>query len=115
MIQVSFVNPLGTMIVVHSITFDAVSAGTSNAGPRTTMSGLITHPSSGHTTGGGASFESPSMAPPSTHLTMVSSSAAFSERSVAYSTPYCGSACQGGISRAATFALIERAHGRASA
>src|SRR3954470_16520304 len=103
------------MIVVHSITFEAVCAGTSNAGPRTTMSGLITQPSSGQRTGGGASFGSPSTAPPSAHFTIVSISAVFSERSVAYATPYCGSACHGGISLVATLALIERAHGRASA
>src|SRR5438105_1252446 len=68
-IQVSFVKPPGTMILVHStIPF----AGTLNSGPSTTISGLICQPSAGHWTGGGASFASPSAAPASAHLVMVS-------------------------------------------
>src|SRR5690349_22202886 len=42
-------------------------------------------------------------------------SACLSERSVVYCGPACGSANQGGISRATTFVLIARAQGRAAA
>jgi hypothetical protein len=80
--HVSLVNPVGTMIVVHSITLDGGRAGTLNDGPRTTTSGWIDQPSFGHTTGGGASLGSPSGAPASTHVAIVSISAWLSDRSV---------------------------------
>jgi len=45
-------------------------------------SGRITQPSGGISMGGGASFASPSRAPPSTHLTIVSMSFCFNDRSL---------------------------------
>ena len=46
-INVSFVKPLGIVMSAHSTTSLGVWAGTRNAGPRTTMSGLICHPATG--------------------------------------------------------------------
>src|SRR5581483_6260804 len=75
-------------------------------------SGLICQPS-GHTTGGGASFASPSGEPPSAHFAMVSISLGFSEWSFK-KCPTCGSANHGGIFRRATAAFIALAQGRTS-
>src|SRR3954464_2587141 len=62
------------------------------------------------------SFGSPCGAPASTHLTMVSSCSSLSERSfLNFWMPTVRSICHGGIWPSATRALIERAHGRASA
>ena len=72
--HVSFVNPLGNTIVVHSITFLSVCAGTRNSGPRTMRSGLICQPSTGHSIAGGASDGLPCGAPPSAHFTIASMS-----------------------------------------
>jgi hypothetical protein len=64
---------------------------------------------------GGISFGSPFGAPASTHFTIVSISLSLSERSFSNSwMPIVLSMCQGGICRAATRFLIERAHGRDS-
>ncbi len=57
----------------------------------------------------------PSGAPASTHCEMVWTSRSLSERSLAKCwTPTFLSMNHGGISRASTFCLIDRAHGRAS-
>ena len=54
-------------------------------------------------------------APASTHAAMVAISASLSEgSSLNFVIPMCRSMCHGGISRATTFCLIERAHGLAS-
>ena len=113
MIQVSFVKPLGTTIEVHSITLSGGCAGIRNAGPLTITSGLICHPSAGHSIGAGASFGSPAGAPLSAHFTIVSMSACFRDRSLA-NLPYSGSANQGGICRDETLTFMLLAHGRAS-
>src|SRR5437867_6588295 len=110
-IRVSLVKPLGMVMFDHSMTFFGGRAGTRNSGPVTTTSGLICHPSAGHSTGGGASFGSPCGAPASAHFTIVSMSACLSERSLA-NTPCCGSANHGGIWRLSTLALMARAQGR---
>ena len=69
----------------------------------------------GHFTGAGMSFISPFGAPASTHFTMVEICASLRERSFWKCwMPTFLSMCQGGICRAATRALIERAHGRVS-
>jgi hypothetical protein len=47
------------------------------------MSGLICQPSPGHSTGGGASFGSPSAAPLSAHCAIVSMSRCDNDRSLA--------------------------------
>ena len=61
------------------------------------------------------SFGSPFGAPASTHRTMVSISSSLSERSFLKCwMPTVLSMCHGGICRAATRALIDRAHGRVS-
>src|SRR5262247_1526254 len=58
----------------------------------------------------------PSGAPASTHLTIVSTSRSLSDRSLLKCcTPTFLSMNHGGISRAATFSLIDRALGRTSA
>ena len=54
-------------------------------------------------------------APASTHAAMVAISASLSDgSSLNFVMPIVRSMCQGGISRATTFCLIDRAHGRAS-
>src|SRR5262249_37907878 len=90
-----------------------VCAGTRNSGPLTTMSGLICQPSAGHAIGGGASAGSPCGAPASAHVAVVSISRVESDPSLA-NCPGVGSANQGGVWRLSTFALIDRAQGRAS-
>ena len=72
--HVSFVNPLGTSIDAHSMTFLSTRAGTRNSGPLTMRSGLICQPSDGHSMAGGALFGSPCGAPLSAHFTIVSMS-----------------------------------------
>ena len=58
---------------------------------------------------------SPIGAPLSTHFAMVAISASVSDGSfLNLVMPMFRSTCQGGISRATTFALIDRAHGRAA-
>ena len=70
---------------------------------------------SGHSIGAGASAGLPCGAPASTHPTIVSISSSLSDRSFLNRwIPTVLSMCQGGISLASTFALIDRAHGRAS-
>ena len=69
----------------------------------------------GHAIGAGMSAGSPSGAPASTHCTTASISASLSEMSLANSrTPTVLSMCHGGMTRAATFSLMARAHGRTS-
>src|SRR5829696_7517357 len=66
----------------------------------------------GHTLAGGISFGSPFGEPASTHFTIVSISLSESERSFSNSvTPTVLSMCHGGICRAATRFLIDRAQG----
>src|SRR5262252_483312 len=109
--HVSFVKPLGTVTLTHSITFFGGCAGTLKSGRRTIRSGWICQPSVGHTFGLGAAAASPSGAPVSTHLAMVSICAWVSERSFAKG-PVWGSANHGGIVFATTRFLMLRAHGR---
>src|SRR5258708_3556158 len=78
-----------------------------------TRSGFGIFQPSAYSRGLGASFRSPSLAPPSTHATSVSISCLLSERSSA-KCPYCGSANHGGIFLVTTSDLIALAHGRAS-
>ena len=78
-----------------------------------TTSGWIVQPPAGHCTGAGASLGSPSAAPLSAHLTSVSISLCFKERSLV-KCPYFGSANQGGICRSDTAVLMAFAHGRVS-
>ena len=78
--QVSFVNPVGMMTVIHSTTLFFGLAGTSVVGPSTMMSGVIAQPS-GHRTAGGASPAAPSGAPASTQFAIVWISRSLSERS----------------------------------
>ena len=69
-----------------------------------------------HWRGGGMSAGFPCGAPASTHFTMASISRSVSDRSLLKCwTPTFLSMNHGGISRAATFRLIDAAHGRASA
>src|SRR5689334_22011746 len=110
-IQVSLVIPLGTVIKLHSMTLLLGLAGTRVSGPLTVISGLISQPSSGHFTWGGASLALPSGAPASAHLAMVSISAALRERSFE-KWPNWGSANHGGIFLVATAVFIAFAHGR---
>src|SRR5690349_2367751 len=93
----------------HSIT---PVASTGYGGRASETSGLTSQPPSGHLTGCGASFGSPAGAPLSTHATIVSISACFSERSL-LKCPYCGLASHGGILLALTAFLIALAQGRA--
>src|SRR5215470_2349851 len=79
--QVSFVNPVGVVSVIHSITFLAGAAGTVYGTPFKTRSGFVVHPFSGHWRGGGASLGSPCGAPMSAHLTIVSISLCVNEGS----------------------------------
>ena len=70
---------------------------------------------SGHSTGAGMSSGLPRGAPPSTHRTIVSSSASVSDLSFLKSViPTVRSMCQGGICRVETRSLMERAQGRDS-
>src|SRR5262249_40578116 len=62
---------------------------------------------------GGKSFAAPSIAPPSTQAVIVSISVWVRRRSF-WNWPSCGSACQGGITRLATFSRMDLAHGRTS-
>src|SRR5262249_52581970 len=88
-------------------------AGTSNSGPSIIMSGFASHPPTGHCLGAGASLDSPSAAPPSTHATNLSISPCERERSFE-KCPTFGSANQGGIFLVATAFLIAFAQGRTS-
>src|SRR5688572_24167088 len=105
--HVSFLNGLGRTTIMFST---QPLAGTSKGGTSITTSGFVRQPST-HWTGGGASFASPSIAPLSAHLAMVSIS--LCER-VKLSTnfPYCGSSPPGGITPVITAAFIALAHGR---
>src|SRR5229473_7493387 len=109
-IQVSLVKLLGIATQNQSIT---PVAGTSNSGPSRMMSGWISQPPVGNCLGAGASLASPSGAPRSAHVTSVSISLCFKERSFE-KWPYLASANHGGIFRAATANLIALAHGRTS-
>ena len=65
--------------------------------------------------GGGMSAELPIIAPVSTHFTIVAISSSLNDGSfLNLVMPMVRSMCQGGISRAATLAWIDRAHGRVS-
>src|SRR5881396_306584 len=65
--------------------------------------------------GGGRSAGLPLMVPPSTHAAIVAISASLSEiSSLNFWMPTFFSMCHGGISRATTRRLIDRAQGRAS-
>src|SRR5437868_1625769 len=77
-----------------------------------TMSGLRPQPSTNFI-GAGASFASPSSAPPSAHAASVLIVASFNVRSFA-KWAYAGSANHGGIWRFTTAVLIAFAHGRVS-
>src|SRR5215813_3019810 len=81
-IHVSLVKPVGVVSVIHSITFLSGVGGTVYGTPFNIRSGFVVHPFSGHLTGGSASLGSPCRAPVSTHCTIVSMSAWFSERSL---------------------------------
>src|SRR5262245_24345447 len=116
--QRASVSPVGTSGLYHA---SCACAGMWYGGDLTIRSGspnrdLKFHPvSSAHLTGGGMSFGSPFSAPASTHFTMVSICTSLSDRSFSKCwMPTVLSIFQGGICRAATRALIERAHGRAS-
>src|ERR1700689_3081885 len=85
-------------------------AGTGTGGNETTTSGFDLHPS-GHCTGAGAFFGSPSAAPLSAQFTIVSISLCEREGSFA-KCPYRGSAPHGGIFFASTAAFIAFAQGR---
>ena len=100
------------------------TGGIVNGGKRTTVSGGPRPASTsrrklspdGHSMGGGIRDRSPGGAPASTQRTTVSISASLSEMSLMNCwMPRVLSRNQGGISRAATRALIARAQGRASA
>ena len=97
------------------------TGGMVNGGNRTTVSGGPRSSSrrnlspDGHSRGGGMRERSPEAAPASTQRTMTSISSSLSEMSLMNCwMPMVLSRYQGGISRAATRALIERAQGRAS-
>ena len=90
--------------------------GTTTGGLVTTRSGSSPWyqvSTAGHPTGGGASAGLPRGAPWSTQRAMVAISASLSEGSSRY-LPTVRSANQGGMTRAATRCLMERAHGRTS-
>src|SRR5215475_418833 len=78
-----------------------------------TRSGFpMPHPSTNFGAGG-KSFAAPSIAPPSTQVVIVSISV-WVRRWSFWNWPCCGSACQGGIIRLATFSRMDLAHGRTS-
>src|SRR5438552_3111321 len=65
--------------------------------------------------GAGMSAAFPAGAPASTHFAIVAISASLSDgSSLNFVIPTCRSMYHGGISRAAVFCLIDRAHGRTS-
>src|SRR6266516_5416670 len=105
--QVSFLNGLGRTMIVFST---QPLAGTSNEGASLTTSGFERQTST-HCTGGGASLVSPSIAPPSAHLAMVSISLCVRLK-LSTKCPYCGSRQPGGIFLSITAAFIALAHGR---
>src|SRR5262249_15547493 len=109
--HVSFVNPVGVVRVIHSITLFFGCAGTVYGTPFKTRSGCAVHPFAGHWIAGGASFSSPAGAPLSAHLEMMPISLCCSEGSFE-KWPTRGSADHGGILRLSTAAFIALAHGR---
>src|SRR5665213_2620061 len=102
--QVSFLKLVGMVTDIHSITLFLGAAGTSITGPSRMMSGWMAQ-TSGHWTGAGASFASPSGAPLSAHCEMASISEAFKEWSLV-KCPTLGSANHGGILRDSVAAFI---------